>query len=161
MNTLIIPSLIDFKNYLVYRGQIMTSEEEINKNLSILEYYKEQLNAVDMQSQLMQAALADYYKAKITIEQLKKTGDKQEVLIPLGGGTFIDGLIKNTQKILVDIGAGFVTEKKIDDALEKVEERIKKLQKNQEKLITTAQQIQNESAELSKKTQKLIEESQK
>ncbi len=139
----------------------MTAEEEINKNLAILEYYKEQLNAVDMQNQLMQAALTDYYKAKMTIEQLKKTDQKPEVLIPLGGGTFLNGSIQDSKKILVDIGAGYVTEKNLDDALIKVEERIKKLQNNQEKLITTAQKLQNESDELSKKTQKLFEESQK
>lgn len=139
----------------------MTAEEEINKNLAILEYYKEQLNAVDMQNQLMQAALTDYYKAKITIEQLKKTDQKPEVLIPLGGGTFLNGSIQDSKKILVDIGAGYVTEKNLDDALIKVEDRIKKLQNNQEKLITTAQKLQNESDELSKKTQKLFEESQK
>jgi len=139
----------------------MTAEEEINKNLAILEYYKEQLNAVDMQNQLMQAALTDYYKAKMTIEQLKKTDQKPEVLIPLGGGTFLNGCIQDSKKILVDIGAGYVTEKNLDDALIKVEERIKKLQNNQEKLITTAQKLQNESDELSKKTQKLFEESQK
>jgi prefoldin alpha subunit len=139
----------------------MTAEEEINKNLAILEYYKEQINAVDMQSQLMQAALSDYYKAKMTIEQLKNTDQKSEILIPLGGGTFLNGSIQDSQKILVDIGAGYVTEKTVDDALEKVEERIVKLQKNQEKLITTAQKLQNESAELSQKTQKLFEDSQR
>ena len=139
----------------------MTQDEGISKNLQILEYYKEQLNAVDMQAQLMQAALTDYDKAKMTIEQLRKSDEKPEILMPLGGGTFINGFIKDPQKILVDIGSGLVTEKSIDDAIEKIEERIKNLQKNQERLITTAQKLQAESAELSKKTQKLFEETQK
>jgi len=139
----------------------MTQEEEITRNISILEYYKEQLNAVDMQTQLMQAALTDYYKAKMTIEQLRKSDEKPEILIPLGGGTFINGFIKNPQKILVDIGAGLVTEKSIDEAIGKIEKRIKNLQKNHERLITAAQKIQAESTELSKKTQKLFEETQK
>jgi len=139
----------------------MTQEEEISKNLQILEYYKEQLNAVDIQAQLMQAALTDYYKAKMTIEQLRKSDEKSEILMPLGGGTFINGFVKDPQKILVDIGSGLVTEKSIDDAIKKIEERIKNLQKNQERLITTAQKLQAESNELSKKTQKLFEETQK
>ncbi len=45
----------------------MTQEEEISKNLQILEYYKEQLNAVDMQAQLMQAALSDLRSCSIVI----------------------------------------------------------------------------------------------
>ena len=139
----------------------MTKEEEISKNLTILEYYKEQLNAVDMQTQLMQAALTDYHKAKITIKNLGKSNEKMDVLIPLGGGTFINGSINNSSKILVDIGSGYVTEKSIDEAVDKIEERIKNLQQNQEKLMSTAQRLQAESAELSKKTQELYDETQK
>ncbi|UCD14178.1 MAG: prefoldin subunit alpha [Thermoplasmatales archaeon] len=139
----------------------MTKEDEITRNLTLIEYYKEQLNAVDMQTQLMQAALADYHKAKITIEQLEKADKNSEILIPIGGGTFINGSIKDASKILVDIGAGVVTEKTVDDAIKKINERIENLQKNQEKLLSTAQKLQAESVELSQKTQKLIEETKK
>lgn len=137
------------------------TEEEITKNLTLIEYYKEQLNAIDYQTQFMQAALADYYKAKITIEQLHKADENSEILIPVGGGTFINGSIKEVSKVLVDIGAGLVTEKTIDDALKKIDERIKNLQGKQEKLLSTAQKLQVESDELSQKTQKLVEETQK
>ena len=118
------------------------TEEEITKNLTLIEYYKEQLNAIDYQTQFMQAALADYYKAKITIEQLHKADENSEILIPVGGGTFINGSIKEVSKVLVDIGAGLVTEKTIDDALKKIDERIKNLQGKQEKLLSTAKKLQ-------------------
>lgn len=137
------------------------TEEEITRNLALIEYYKEQLNAIDYQTQYIQAALADYYKAKITIEQLHKADENSEILIPVGGGTFINGSIKETSKVLVDIGAGLVTEKTIDDALKKIEERIKNLQEKQENFLATAQKLQVESDELSQKTQKLVDETQK
>jgi len=137
------------------------TEEEITRNLALIEYYKEQLNAIDYQTQFMQAALADYYKAKITIEQLHKADENSEILIPVGGGTFINGSIKESSNVLVDIGAGLVAEKTIDDALKKIDERIKNLQGKQEKLLSTAQKLQVESDELSQKTQKLVEETQK
>ena len=137
------------------------TEEEITRNLALIEYYKEQLNAIDYQTQFMQAALADYYKAKITIEQLHKADENSEILIPVGGGTFINGSIKEVSNVLVDIGAGLVAEKTIDDALKKIDERIKNLQGKQEKLLSTAQKLQVESDELSQKTQKLVEETQK
>ena len=137
------------------------TEEEITKNLTLIEYYKEQLNALDVQLQYMQAGLADYYKAKMTIEQIHKADKNSEILIPLGGGTFINGSIEDVSKVLVDIGTGLVTEKTVDDALKKIDERIKNLQEKQEKLLSTAQKLQAESAELSQKTQKLYEETQK
>ena len=136
----------------------MTKEEEITRNLSLIEYYKEQLNSVDIQTQYMQAALTDYHKARLTIEQLHNADENSDILIPVGGGAFINGSIKNVSNVLVDIGAGLVAEKTIDDALKKIDERIKSLQENQEKLLSMAQKLQEDGTELSKKTQKLMEE---
>jgi prefoldin alpha subunit len=136
----------------------MTKEEEITRNLSLIEYYKEQLNSVDIQTQYMQAALTDYHKARLTIEQLHNADENSDILIPVGGGAFINGSIKNVSNVLVDIGAGLVAEKTIDDALKKIDERIKSLQENQERLLSMAQKLQEDGTELSKKTQKLMEE---
>ena len=138
----------------------MAKEEEITRNLTMIEYYKEQLNSIDMQAQYLQAAIADFYKAKLTVEQLHTTLDQSEILIPIGGGTFLNGSLNDSSKVLVDIGAGLVTEKTIDDAIKKIEERIKSLQENQEKVMSMAQKMQNEATELSQKTQQMMESTQ-
>jgi len=136
----------------------MTKEDEITRNLTMIEYYKEQLSSIDMQLQYMQAAIADFYKAKLTVEQLPKASDKSEILIPIGGGTFVNGVLTDSSKVLVDIGAGLVTEKTIKDALKKIDERIISLQENSEKINSMAQKLQNEATELSQKTQKMMDE---
>jgi prefoldin alpha subunit len=136
----------------------MTKEDEISKNLSLIEYYKEQLNTVDMQSQFLQAAIADYHKAKMTIEQLDKTEGINDILVPVGTGVFVNASTKDTSKVLIDIGAGVITEKTVDDAIKKIDDRIETLEENQKKLISMAQQLQNEAVELSNKTQRLMQE---
>jgi len=135
----------------------MANDEEITRNLTMIEYYKEQLSSIDMQAQYLQAALTDFYKAKLTVEQLDKTDDGSEILIPLGGGTFINGSVKDPSKVLVDIGAGLVTEKTVDGAIKKIDDRIKELQENQERLMTMGQKLQNEATELSQRTQKMMD----
>ena len=136
----------------------MTKENEIATNLSMIEYYKEQMAYIDMQIQYLQAAVADYHKAKITVEQLNKTKGADDILVPVGLGVFINASTKDTSKVLVDIGAGIVAEKTVDDAIEKIDGRIEALQENQKKLLSMAQQLQTEAAELSNKTQKLVDE---
>jgi len=138
----------------------MAKEEEITRNLTMIEYYKEQLSSIDMQAQYLQAAIADFHKAKITVEQLHKASDQSEILIPIGGGTFLNGTLTDHSKVLVDIGAGLVTEKTVDAAVKKIEERIKDLRENQEKLMSLAQKIENEAMELSQKTQQMMNETQ-
>jgi prefoldin alpha subunit len=137
----------------------MTKDQEISRNLTLIEYYKEQLTTLDAQLQYLQAAVADFYKAKITVEQLTKTTENHEILIPIGGGSYLSGLLKDNAKVLVDIGAGLVTERSNEDAVKKIQQRITALQENQQKLLTLAQKIEQEATELSEKTQKMMDDS--
>lgn len=137
----------------------MTNEQEVSRNLTLIEYYKEQLTTLDAQLQYLQAAVADFYKAKLTVEQLSKTTENHEILIPIGGGSYLSGILKDNAKVLVDIGAGLVTERSNEDAVKKIQQRITALQENQQKLVTLAQKIEQEATELSQKTQRMMEES--
>lgn len=138
----------------------MTKEEEITRNLTLIEYYKQQLESIDMQLQYLQAALADYQRAKMTVEQLHAADENSEILIPIGGGAFVNGSLKNASNVLIGVGAGVVVEKTIDEAVTKLDERITKLQENQEKVLSIAQKIQCDAEELSSKTQQMMKEIQ-
>jgi len=138
----------------------MTKEEELSRYMAQIEYYKEQMNSLDQQFQFIQAAIADYSKAKITLEELEKTGSNSEILLPIGGSTYIDAKVNNTSTVLFDIGAGLVTEKKVNESIKKIDVRINDLQKNLEKLQTMMQQMQSDATEISVKAQKLYSEIQ-
>ena len=138
----------------------MTKEEELSKYMAQIEYYKEQMNALESQSQYLQAAITDYRRAKITLEQLEKTDNNSDILLPIGGSTYIDAKAKDTSKVLFDIGAGLVTEKKADEAIKKIDKRIKDLEKNQEQMNSMMQRLQNDATEVSTQAQKLYSELQ-
>ena len=136
----------------------MTKEEEVSKYMVLIEQYKEQLNSLETQFSYLQAAIADYTKARMTLEQLSKTDEGTDILLPIGGSTFIDATTKNPSKVLFDIGSGVVIEKTSDDAIKKIDKRVEKLQQTQEKLSSMAQQLQTEAAEASNKAQELLSE---
>jgi len=139
----------------------MTKDEELSRYMILIENYKEQLNSLEMQYSYLQAAIADYTKAKMTLEQLSKADDGTEILLPIGGSTFINATAKSTSKVLFDIGGGIVTEKTSDDAIKKIDKRIENLQQTEEKLSSMAQQLQTEATEISDKAQKLLAEEKK
>ena len=136
----------------------MTKEEELSKYMILIENYKEQLNSLEMQYSYLQVAIADYTKAKMTVEQLSKTDDGADILLPIGGSAFINATAKNTSKVLFDIGDGIVVEKTSDDVIKKIDKRIENLQQTRERLSTMVQQLQTEAAEISDKAQKLLSE---
>ncbi len=139
----------------------MTKDEELAKYVALIEQYKEQLNSLETQFSYLQAAITDYNKVKITLEQLKGTQTGTEILLPIGGGTFISGTAINPSRVLFDIGGGIVTEKSSDDAIKKINSRIEDLQRTQEKLLSVIQQLQTEATEVSDKANKLLQEQQK
>jgi prefoldin alpha subunit len=139
----------------------MTTEEEITRNLTLIEYYKQQLESIDMQLQYLQTTLTDYQRAKMTVGQLYDADENSELLIPVGAGTFVNASLKNTSNVLIGIGAGIVIEKTVDDAVIKLDERIKRIQENLEKMLSLGQKIQSDAEELSHKTQHMMEEAQR
>jgi prefoldin alpha subunit len=136
----------------------MTKDEEASKYMMIVEECKEQLNQLEMQSQYIQAAIIDYNKARLTIEQLNKLEKETEIMIPLGGGTFINTTAKKQEKILVDVGAGIITEKTYEDAIKKIDERIQNIGKSQARIDEMIQNIQKQGEDAAEKAQKLIYE---
>jgi prefoldin alpha subunit len=139
----------------------MTKEEDITKNLTLIEYYKQQLESIELQLQYLQSTLMDYQRAKMTVEQLSGVDDNSDMLIPVGGGTFVNATLKNASNVLIGVGAGLVIEKTADEAVTKLDERIKRIQENLDKMAALGQKIQCDAEELSHKTQQMMEETQK
>ncbi len=136
----------------------MAKEEDITKNLTLIEYYKQQLESIEMQLQYLQSTLMDYQRAKLTVEQLGGVDDNSEVLIPGGAGTFINGSLKSASNVLIGVGAGVVVEKPAEDALKKLDERIQRIQENYDKMAALGQKIQCDAEDRSRRTQQMMEE---
>lgn len=134
----------------------MTKEEDLQKYMALIEQYKEQLNSLDAQFSYLQNAIMDQTKAKMTLEHLSKGDTGVDVLLPIGGGAFIDATAKKTTKVLFDVGDGIVIEKTSDDVIDTMDKRIKNLQQTEEKISNMAQKLQTEAAEVTDKAQRLM-----
>jgi len=139
----------------------MTQDEELSRLMVLIEQYKEQLNQIDMQVSYLQSAINEYNKSKITIQSIEKQDKNSDMLFPIGGGSYIDAKAKDPSKILFDIGAGYVVQKKTNDALKKIDDRIKELEKNMEKIEQIRQKTQNEASEVYQKAQRMYQEQNK
>lgn len=139
----------------------MTDEEELTKYMTLIENYREQINQLEYQMSYVQNFINDYNRAKITLEQLKKSEKGSEILMPIGGSTFVYSKAEDTKKVLFDIGSGYVVEKNTADAIKQIDKRVEDLNKTMEKINTIIQQMQSEATEVSAKAQKIMYENQK
>ena len=84
-----------------------------------------------------------YEESHSSFEALRSLSSESEIqsLVPLGIGVYVKSLIYPVEKVLVNIGAGVVVEKKKDDAVNFIEQRIKEFELATKQLSTQKQQI--------------------
>jgi|TARA_B100000315_G_scaffold161292_1_gene149763 prefoldin alpha subunit len=105
------------------------SEEEKQLQAHLYEFrmLEGRLKEISVQSEMLVRALIETKGGLTTLKGLN-TSSSTEVLIPIGGGLFVDAKAPPSDKLLVTIGADVVVEKQKEDALKDVEERIKEME---------------------------------
>ena len=131
-------------------------EAEVSRYLALLEMYKEQIESLANQSQIIQAMIEEYNRTKITLDKISNVEDGTEVLLSVGGGTFVNANIKDTKKVVYNIGADIMVEKTIEEAVKSIDERIDLLYNNLQKVVETTQKLEEAATQISEKVQEMM-----
>lgn len=78
---------------------------------------------------ILQNASADLSVAKESITGLKELEKGAPILVPTGGGTFVNANLGDLSKILINIGADVSIEMGLDEAQENITGRLDEVQK--------------------------------
>jgi prefoldin alpha subunit len=105
----------------------MTDEEQLRRLLMQLENGRRQLEQLGKQAQMIEAAVAELNSAVEALNALSSQKPGDELLVQIGSGAFISVALKDTQNVLVGIGANMSVEKKLPDAIQTLEARKKQL----------------------------------
>jgi len=105
------------------------NEEEfrrLNLELRLLEQTAETLQS---RMNMINAAATDLRYAQTTLEELDKENEKSELLVPVGGTSYIRARLDNPNQIIVGMGAGVSVEKTREEAKEIIKKRLEDLEK--------------------------------
>jgi prefoldin alpha subunit len=78
---------------------------------------------------VLQSAIADLTVAKESIAGLKEVEEGAPILVPTGGGTFVNANLGDLSKILINIGADVSIDMSLDEAQEDIAGRLDEVQK--------------------------------
>ena len=78
---------------------------------------------------VLQSAIADLTVARGSIAGLKEAEEGAPILVPTGGGTFVNANLGDLSKILVNIGADVSIDMSLDEAQEDIAGRLDEVQK--------------------------------
>lgn len=125
------------------------SEQELQEDLLRLEAYRNQLAALLQQHQYLSASHADHLRAREALEGLEGLEAGSELLLPVGGETYLRGSTDRSKPVLIGIGSGVVVEMSRPKASETLAQRISSIQRAREELEGQVGQLEDRIEQLS------------
>ena len=129
------------------------SQEELQKLSVEMRYLEQTAEALQQRINMLNAALADLTYANTTLDGLQQEKENAEMLVPIGGSSYVQVKLTNPDKIIVGLGAGVSVEKSLTDAKTTLKERLDELTK----ALQAAQTQFNQIAERLNSGQRRIE----
>ncbi|MEM2119186.1 MAG: prefoldin subunit alpha [Candidatus Bathyarchaeia archaeon] len=141
----------------------MTSKtEEEFRRLSVeLRLLEQTAEAVQSRINMVNAVLTDLNYASMTLEGLEKEKEDVELLVPIGGGSYIKAKLSEPDKLIVSMGAGVSVEKTRAEAKEIIKKRSDELGKTQMALQQQFAQVIDRINENRSKIEEIIAQVQK
>ena len=107
-----------------------SQEEELRKLSVELRLLEQTAQTLQQRISVMNAALTDLTYANMTLDGIKKEKENAQLLVPIGGSSYIKVRLANVDKVIVGMGAGVSIEKTLPEAKTIVNQRLSDLQKN-------------------------------
>lgn len=129
------------------------NEEELQQSIRTLELYRAQLESFDQHYEFLASTVNEHNRAKETMTAYKNLKEGSETLIPIGGSSFLFAKVTAQDRAMVGIGADIVVDANIDEAIMKMEERIKEVEGAMKSLSERYQEVAGKATELTAKIQ--------
>jgi prefoldin alpha subunit len=111
-------------------------EEELRKLSVELRLLEQTAETLQSRISMLNAAITDLTYANMTLEGVEKEKENAEILVPIGGSSYVKVKLANPDKVVVGLGAGVSVEKPLPEAKSMLKERLDEL----EKTLNSAQQ---------------------
>ncbi len=135
-------------------------EEEIRRLLAAYQQYQAQADALMRQISLTQLTTEGLDRALGAVEALEKAEVGQEILVPIGSGSFVHGKLASKEQVVLNVGAGVSIEKTATEAREILKVRKTEVLEGSRKLSEVLAKIDQEMQRIQAIMQKFEENSQ-
>ncbi len=112
-----------------------------------------QAESLAEQQQLIQYSLEEYTRAKETLSKWKDAKKGEELLVPIGGNSFVFAKVEFNSKALVGIGSGVTVERPVEEAIATLDGRINEMAEGLKKINESLTILETRSANLTRQVQ--------
>jgi len=133
-------------------ANMSTAEEELNRLSVEMRFLEQTAETLQQRIGMINAAITDLTYANMTLENMEKEKDDAELLVPIGGSSYIKVKLASNDTVIVGMGAGVSVEKTLPEAKQVVKERLDELEKTmnsaQQQFAQVAQRINTGRSQL-------------
>lgn len=103
------------------------SESELRRGIAVLDQFREQIEALAQQQEIIRISLEEHLRARETLARYRDAGKGAEVLVPVGANTFLVAESRDVDRAYVSIGSDLVVYDEMGKQLERLDARIKSI----------------------------------
>ncbi len=107
---------------------VSPAEQEVRKLSMELRYFEQTAEALQQRLSMMNAALTDLTYANMTLESIEKEKENAEMMVPIGGSSYINVRLATPDKVVVGMGAGVSVEKTLPEAKDILKQRLDEME---------------------------------
>jgi prefoldin alpha subunit len=105
------------------------AEEELRRLSVEMRYLEQTAETLQQRISMVNAAITDLTYASMTLEGIETEKENAELLVPIGGNSYVKAKISDTNKVIIGLGAGVSIEKNLPEAKVTLKERLEDLTK--------------------------------
>jgi prefoldin alpha subunit len=131
-------------------------EEELRRISVELRMLEQTAEALQSRLNMINAVATDLTYASTTLESLDKEKENTELLVPIGGTSYIRARLDNPDKVIVGMGAGVSVEKTREEAKDIIKKRLEDLDKTRTSMQQQFSQVARKTNEDRDKFEALV-----
>jgi len=135
-----------------------SSEEDLRRLTLEIRLLENTAQALQSRINFVNAALTDLRLARMSLEGIEKEKKGAQLIVPIGGGSYIKVKLEDPNTVIAGIGAGVSIERTLPEAMESLKNRIEELEKMSSSLNQRLNEVFNRIAEGRSRLQRMAEE---
>jgi len=108
---------------------VSPTEQELRKLNTELRYYEQTAEAMQQRINMLNATLTDLTYANMTLDSIQKEKENAEMMVPIGGSSYINVKLTKPDIVVVGMGSGVSIEKTLSEAKDIMKQRLDDVEK--------------------------------
>jgi prefoldin alpha subunit len=132
------------------------SQAELQQRYADMQAIERQIKEMQAQAEAVNSQVFEMTSAIASVNEISKDDKPKEALIPVAGGVFAKGEIKDTKKLILSVGAGICVEKSAEETVRIIEARLDELKKYSEQLNIQMNELNNSALQIEAEVRALL-----